>query len=155
MSPRVLPKGVKNWEHFVKGLQIMREVSILPEELTETVLINIVTGVPAGLRNSDSISNSSIRTLPPSVQTGCVPLSAPSSVGTDCSLPGTKRYRHEADQLPPSSAEDKSEWSCSSTLSCFYVTCTATISLQCCWKFSRHITFKIVIWTKPGTYVKL
>ena len=46
------------------GSQIMREVSILPEELTDTVVFSIVTRLPAGLRNSDSIPNSGKRILP-------------------------------------------------------------------------------------------
>jgi len=41
----------------VKGLQIMREVSILPDGLTDTAVISVVTRIPADLRNSDSISN--------------------------------------------------------------------------------------------------
>jgi hypothetical protein len=36
---------------FVKGSQIMREVPILPEGLTDTVVISIVTRLPAALRN--------------------------------------------------------------------------------------------------------
>ena len=61
MLPRVLPKGFTSSDSFVKGSQIMREVSILPDGLTDTVVISIVTRLPAGLRNSDSIPNNGKR----------------------------------------------------------------------------------------------
>jgi hypothetical protein len=118
MLPRVLPKGFESWENVVKGLQIMREMSILPEGLIDTVVISIVTRLPAGLSNSDSIPNSGMMILnspPPGVQTDCVPRLASSSTDTDGSFPGTTRSGREADQLPAFSAEDKSEWNYSST----------------------------------------
>ena len=39
----------------------MREVSILPELLTDTVVISIVTSLPAAVRNTESIPNSGKR----------------------------------------------------------------------------------------------
>jgi len=49
------------------------------------------------------------------IQTGSGAHSASCTMGTGISYPGVKRLGREADHLPPSSAEVKNVWSCTST----------------------------------------
>jgi hypothetical protein len=55
---------------------------------------------------------------------------------------GIKLLRHEGDHSPPSSAEVKNEWSCTSIPPCIFRVCTGTTLLLFKWKWIVYCSYE-------------